>query len=102
MGTAHCGYPSGVTSSSEPIHQLGPDRPALGAAIRSINRARTAGDHQHQSRALRMGQRQPMFQPAPRRVERMAMQIEGEIRQHRAFAQAAIPIGVKAVTIERA
>ena len=94
MRAAHCGYSPGVAANRQPVHQLGSDRSAFASTISGIGWSRAAGDDQHHPRALRMGEGQSVLQSAPRRVKRMAVQIEREVRRHRAFAQAAIPVGV--------
>ena len=88
-----------MAARRQPIEQFGPDHAPLATGMRrvSIDGARTSGDNEDHSRALAFRQHQPMLQPVPRRVERMAMQVDGEIGRDNALRQLAIPAGVEPV-----
>lgn len=86
---------------SQPIEQLRADRPSALAAVRRINRTRTAGDQQHHTRAHRPCLRHSIHQLGMRTVEIVAMQIEREIWCDIACFQLAVPMPVESALIAR-
>ena len=100
MRGAHGGDLAGVAAVGDPIEKLRADRPAHSSTVsRARGRAGLAGDQQHQPRALRKGQRQPMFQPRVGRIKVGAMQIKREVWRDLALGKAPIPASVQPMLV---
>lgn len=84
-----------VRAGGQPVENLRPYRPPLGSAIRGIGRARLSGNHQHQTRAHRLCLPKPALKPPMRGIERVAMQVQGEIGHQRPALQPAVPVRIE-------
>lgn len=98
MRGANRGDAARMRSCRQPIEEFGPDRPApLAASAATLCGARFAGDQQDQPRALRQCQSEPVVEPDMSGVERMAVEVDSEVRLDETMRQLAIPTGVERV-----
>ena len=91
VGRAHGGNVRSVRPGGEPVEHLGADRPAALTAVGRFARPGPPRDQQHDSRAHRLGLRKPLVEPGVRGIERVAVEIERELRRDGAAAELAVP-----------
>ena len=91
MRRANGGNAAGMGTCSQPVDQLGTDRPAPIAAVGRSDRARLAGDDQQQPRAHRNRLGQPGIEPGVGGIQRVAVQVQRQIRRYLRLGQLALP-----------
>lgn len=92
---ANGGYCAGMGTSGEPVDDLGPDRPTPLAPVSRSNRARLAGNQQHQPRAHHPRLRKPVIKPRMGLIQCATMQIEREIRRSALAREAPLPMRIE-------
>src|SRR5690606_36964238 len=96
MRAADRGDVARVRAGGEPVEHLGADRAAMRRAIGRRRGPRLAGDQQHQPRAHRPGLHQALVEPLVGLLERVAVEVEGEVGLDRGARELALPRGVEA------
>ena len=80
MSRTDCGDAARVRTGGQPVEEFRANGAApLAARAIAIGRARPSGNQQHQPRALRLGESQTVIQPGMGPVQRMTVQVDGEV-----------------------
>ena len=103
MGWTDRGDAAGVRTGGQPVEEFRTDGPApLAARGSAISWTRFSGNQQHQPRALRLCQSQSVIEPHVGAVQRITVQVDGEVGLRQPVGQFAVPAGIKGGAVERA
>ena len=85
----------GMAACGQPVEQLGADGAARTGAIGGVGRPCTPGNHEHDAPPGLPGDVYTAKQPLVRCVERVLMQVYGEVGAQYTGAQTSFPMGIK-------
>ena len=91
MGGADAGNAVGIAAGFKPMANLPPDRAAPRVAVKSRAFRWLSRNDKQDSRPLRQPQRDRLAQPDMGRRQRMAMQVDGHVRDQIAATDSAFP-----------